>query len=271
MTGDTWLRRLSAVQRIALAKERMNKVVDHMLHLLAIHESNRIVVFSDALSRQIPRSRAANAFNLFRDVVHRYELIRLCIVWDEQHADTESIPTVVALIDEREIVRALAHETCGLWVKRGARVLDPQSDPVLAAEIERLNRHHALQFARRQGAKAARTLLRTIRVAKKIECSAVLRSVRNFRHKHLAHGLARTRAEVQGPAIEAITNSEVHELLERSIAVADALYCWVNGSSFDWEDARRIDRENAEALWHPCKFNLERGGQHFFSPPCVDS
>jgi hypothetical protein len=36
----------------------------------------------------------------------------------------------------------------------------------------------------------------------------------------------------------------------------EALYCWVNGTSFSLEDSRKIDRKNANALWEACTFNI---------------
>jgi hypothetical protein len=38
----------------------------HLFQLIALHENNAIVVYSDTLALQIPRSYAANAFNVFQ-------------------------------------------------------------------------------------------------------------------------------------------------------------------------------------------------------------
>ena len=57
--------------RIVEAKRLTERLVDHAHYLLDIRENNAIVVYSDQLSKQIPRSYAANAFNIFREAMHR--------------------------------------------------------------------------------------------------------------------------------------------------------------------------------------------------------
>ena len=63
--------------RIVEAKRLTERLVDHAHYLLDIRENNAIVVYSDQLSKQIPRSYAANAFNIFREAMHQIEIVRL--------------------------------------------------------------------------------------------------------------------------------------------------------------------------------------------------
>jgi hypothetical protein len=58
---------LSTTDRIERAKAKTKKLVDHAIHLLNLHEANRIIGYSPKLADQIPKSHAANAFNVFRD------------------------------------------------------------------------------------------------------------------------------------------------------------------------------------------------------------
>ena len=44
------------------------------------------------------------------------------------------------------------------------------------------------------------------------------------------------------------------KLIDQSCPIIEQLFCWVNGKSFSIENSRRIDDENAKALWHACKF-----------------
>ncbi|MCK1281013.1 hypothetical protein IVB46_37895 [Bradyrhizobium sp. 61] len=53
-------------ERIRLAKAKMTKIIDHFLYVIELHASNSFVVFSPLLVSQIPRSYAANAFNVFQ-------------------------------------------------------------------------------------------------------------------------------------------------------------------------------------------------------------
>ena len=67
---ETW----ETQKRIAEAKRITTRVVDHIQYLLDIHENNVIVLYSDTLSKQIPKSYAANAFNIFREAMHQIEV-----------------------------------------------------------------------------------------------------------------------------------------------------------------------------------------------------
>ena len=40
------------------------------------------MLYSDTLSKQIPKFYAANAFNVFREAMHQIELVRICALWD---------------------------------------------------------------------------------------------------------------------------------------------------------------------------------------------
>jgi hypothetical protein len=51
--------------------------------LLALHENNAIVVYSDTLSSQILTSHAAHTFKAFQQGLHLFEL------WDRAEADKE--------------------------------------------------------------------------------------------------------------------------------------------------------------------------------------
>jgi hypothetical protein len=64
-------------QRIPVAMKKMDRVLDHAISLAALHENNAIVVFSSILAEQIPRSYAANAFNVFQYAMRDFELVRL--------------------------------------------------------------------------------------------------------------------------------------------------------------------------------------------------
>src|SRR5262245_56153429 len=67
---------LSKAERIGHAKTKMEKVLDHFMYLLELHENNAIIVYSNALSSQIPHSFAANAFNVFQRGMHQFEIVR---------------------------------------------------------------------------------------------------------------------------------------------------------------------------------------------------
>ena len=48
------------------------------------------------------------------------------------------------------------------------------------------------------------------------------------------------------------------KVLEATVPIADALHRALNDTSSMWDDARRIARDNAAALWNGCSFKVER-------------
>src|ERR1700730_17421917 len=97
-------------KRVTEAKRITERLVDHTLYLLDIHENNAIVLYSDTLSKQIPKSYAANAFNVFRQAMHQIELVRISALWDAPVKGRESIPTAIELIDDDKVIDALADQ-----------------------------------------------------------------------------------------------------------------------------------------------------------------
>jgi hypothetical protein len=59
-------------------------------------------------------------------------------------------------------------------------------------------------------------------------------------------------------SVDPMKYGDEREILDASLPIVEALHCWVNGASFSFEDSREIDRENAQALWSRCVFEIER-------------
>jgi hypothetical protein len=247
---------LGVAERIRIAKEKMERVVDHLLYLLELHENNAIVLYSPTLSSQIPTSFAANAFNVFQRGLHQFEIVRLCALWDGPDPDKENIPTIVELIDHPDVIEALAKETIAHWYDAGGEIMNPSNDPELhALEAETLELANE-SFGQEQGQKAREELRKAVADARSTLTSSKLAGIMNLRDKHLAHSLSQTRRERKAGPIEPMKYGDERELLSASLPIVEALFCWVNGKSFSFEDSRKIDRENAEALWTRCKFDI---------------
>lgn len=222
--------RLSKPDRLRLAKAKMKKVLDHFLYVVELHANNSFVVFSPVLASQIPRSYAANAFRVFQRSMYHIEIVRLCAIWDGVDLDKENIPTVVALIDDDELIEMLAEET-------RSQHQDPRDQ----------------QFAEGRASQARTELLHAIANARSVLGSARLASIMNVRDKYLAHSLETTRREKSGP-VQPMKYGDETKVMDASISILESLYCWVNGTSFSIENSQRIDQKNAEALWTGCKF-----------------
>jgi hypothetical protein len=219
---------LSNQERIDRAKSKTKKVVDHLVYLIQLHANNSFAVYSPMLSSQIPRSLAANAFNVFTRSLHQFEVVRLCALWDSPKNDKENIPTVVELIDSQAIIEMIAEHVRCQWPNE--------------------------QFGVEQAMTATADLKEAIAEVKIIRESAQLKSLMNLRHK-LAHSLSQTWLDKIEP-IKPATFGDQTGLLDRSIPIVQRLYNWVSGVSFNFSDSQRINQKNAEALWKGCKFEV---------------
>lgn len=249
---------LTSAERIKLAKQKLERVLDHFLYLLELHANNAIVVHSPTLSSQIPTSFAANAFNVFQRGMHQFEIVRLCALWDRAELPKENIPTIIELIDDEQIIQMLADETRQHWTNRGARLLNPSDDPTILEIEEDLIKASNKQFGDQQAANAEVELKKAIADARSILATPQLAAIMNLRDKHLAHSLSETRREQKHGPIEPVKFGDETVLLQNSIPIVEHLYCWVNGKSFSIDNSQSIDKKNAEALWYGCKFEVLR-------------
>jgi hypothetical protein len=248
--------KLSTADRIRAAKEKTERVVDHLLYLLALHENNAIVLYSPTLSSQIPTSRAANAFNVFQQGLHRIEIVRLCALWDTPDLAKENISTIIELVDHPEVIATLAEETSSHWRGMGARVYPTTDDPDLQALAEEAIQRSNEEFGEQQAQKAGEELRKAIADSRAILSSPKHASIMNLRDKHLAHSLSETRRERRVGPLPPMKYGDERDVLNATLPIVEALYCWVNGTSFSLEDSREIDRRNAIALWTRCTFNV---------------
>jgi hypothetical protein len=250
--------RLTNSKRIEHAKSKTAKVLDHFLYLVELHENNSFVVYSSALSSQIPKSYAANGFNVFRRGMHQFEIIRLCALWDrpktwgESVPTIESIPTVIELIDRDDIIAILVEKARHSYSR--PPVYNPPDDP----EVIAIDRELSAQRGNEWASRAEAELRKAIEATRYVLASSRLSAVRNLRDKHLAHSLASTHRETKRGPIPPMKYGDETALIEESVPIIEGLYRWVYGSSFSIRDSQDIDRKNAEALWKGCKFNVRR-------------
>src|SRR5262245_32214698 len=224
---------MATVERVAAAKQKTDQVVDHLFQLIALHENNAVVVYSDALALQIPRSYAANAFNVFQQSLYRFEIVQLCALWDRAWPDLsrESIPTILELIADANVIDALVEETRSAWTRWMLPVdpEDPKTDAALRESLARLNERPVEEKA----AEVSDGLKKSIALGRKIENSAILRNVRKLRDKHLASSMLQTFQEME--TAEPMQYGDERELLLGSIQLVETLQLWVNGASIDFD------------------------------------
>jgi len=247
------------VDRIARAKEKTSKVLDHFRYVLNLHANNMFVVYSDTLASQIPLSHAANAFNVLQRSMLQFEIVRLCGLWEADYKDNaENILIVIELIDSPSIIDALAAETRSQWADHPpSRLLTPTDTPEEAAAIEEMLRQRNLKVGDREAAKAKEALRKVIDDARAIEASPLRKSVVNLRDK-LAHSITTTRLEKKAGPQPSVKYGDETKLLEATSAIVEALHLWINRAGFSIQNAREINERNAEAFWRGCNIKVLR-------------
>jgi hypothetical protein len=246
-----WVASLPFDERHTHARRSLKGASNVAHFLVSLHETNRIALHSDALSSQIPRSHAGNAYNNFTRSLLELELVRLCSIWYKGERDAFSIPTVIGLIDGSQVIDCMAREMADHY-----RTLDRNSLIVDDADEEEIRQIRELldQAAERDWSKEYDRIRRmarnTIRLARLVAGSKTLENVRNFRNKHIAHATALTHLERESGPVPAPKIGDERRLLRVTLKILERLDLCVRGVGFDWSNSERIAKRNAEALWH---------------------
>ena len=248
-------------KRIAEAKITTKRLIDHVHYLLDLHENNAIAIYSDTLAKQIKTSDAAAAFYVFQTAMHQFEVVRLCALWDSAKLDKESIPTVIELIDCQNVIEALGQALREHYAMQPTAIVYQDDESVEDRKIvDEAIRRSNTEFGDEQAAKAVHALHEAIDAARALQGSDLLVSIRNHRDKYLAHSLRATDREKRSGRVKPMKYGNERTVLESTLPIIEALYCWVNGVGISLDDSRKSDRENAKALWGTCTFKIELPG-----------
>ncbi len=241
-----WPSNLTVDERIQVARERLPQIVDNLLTLIHLHETNRIVCYSDTLASQIHRSYAGHHFKLFQHTMLKGEALRLCTLWDGISKHRMSLPTIAALIDDDAVLNEVRVRATA--ITKDHRHFDAEDDDpeLLAWMIADSDKAAEASVAKRDAA-----LRKAITDIRELEQSEILQAVRQFRNWHMAHSLD-SKAKVQ-PDLPYKYGYE-RTLLERTIPLVDDLYLGVCQTGFTWNDSREMAKEYAAALWDSCLF-----------------
>lgn len=221
-----WPDNLSAHQRVERARVLVPRLIDDLRELIAISEANRIIMYSPTLATQIPRSFAANAFNVFQWSALNYEIIRACALWDRPGVDRASIPTIISLIDTDECRSLVEGDLCG-----GERVSSPNK--YVLGHMNRLER--------------------AIKIAKLVDGAKFKRELYDFRNRQIAHTLVANNTS-QPESVPKFGYER--RVLRASIALVENLNNAIRDSSFMFDMAIEQSRRKAHALWNRCTFDI---------------
>ena len=90
----------SPEEKLAIANKRIEAISERIIEVIYLNETCEIFSFSGALKSQIPRSRAATAYNHLSHQLIQQLALKLCTLWDEKGSDHMSFPYISKLIEK---------------------------------------------------------------------------------------------------------------------------------------------------------------------------
>ena len=227
-----------------------------------------MVIYSQKLSAQIPRSCAAHAFNQFQRSMHLFELARLYAMWDELGNDRESVPTIIALFNEPELIDQLVAEAHTFHAN------EISLDTVDSESASKWWKGDRQAFADQVAATLCGKLSFAVSKAGEVLATPQLQALRAFRHSYIAHNLDMPdpSSDDEG-SVEKLKCGDETFVLDATVSVADALHHGLNRTAFDWKGSRDMARRNAQALWDHCTFqtNPTRQPRQIFTAASHDN
>jgi len=250
-----WIEDLSPEERAELAKSRIRKVADQIDALLHLHESNRILIYTDTVTSKIPRSHAANTYNLISDCLFGYQLVRLCALWDDpSRKDRASLPVVAELIRNKNVRRILACERYSWHSRRGARILNPSHEVEVYTQQLSATEAYGQRLGRRNARSTIRSMLRCIKSSDEIQLSEELIALKGFRNDHVAHCLQYDKATVNARPEAKFGHEE--QLLEKTLELVRLFALDLAGTNYSWEEYRQQHKRCASELWQSIEFSI---------------
>lgn len=255
---------MDVAERIEIAKTVTKELTDRIELPLALHEANQIIGYTDKLASQIPESFAGHAFRDFQGAMFRFELVQLLSLWDPPENSLDrtsySIPTVVTLINDVDVLQALTAEQYQYHASSRSQIRNMPEDAELQKEILRIEQSSQEALGKEQARICERDLNRCIRLAELTCKSDYFQSLKNFRNT-FSHALSKTRLEQKmekkSQAPIPVEYGFERRLLKNTIKLIENFYSWINGVSFSIdEDRRDFAKMCAEELWLNCKFDI---------------
>lgn len=249
-----WPTNLTPQQRVTAAELKIDQVHNNMRELIAIHANNEIIIYSDKLRTQIPSSNAAAAYNVFQNSMMGHELVRLCALWETADEHSRCLPTIVELVDCAEVIELLANSAANhfQWSMDAANLPNGEGpSSQVAVEIESENKKIRVE----ESSRAKGGLLKAIVDSRETINSSILKSVKNYRNKYLAHSLDQTRAE-KNQVVAPPKYDDERILLNRSLLIIETFSLWIRGINLSLDENLKYRRKEAGELWNNCTFAI---------------
>ena len=210
---------MSTAERITDARSKANELFERCRELERIHANNRYLIYGDPFGGALANTYAGNAYVSLRNANFGFELMRLAALWDGASADRISIPEVIALILDKDVLAQLKREFDGWYATHGGILRGVHND---------------------------RRWMRALRVAFGLGGAIMgndrIRSIRRHRDKFLAHNLI-------PPAGKSPRFGYERKLRLSTHGVTNALTTLLEDRGLDYGHSRELCRRHASEFW----------------------
>lgn len=243
---------MTADVRLSEADRKVNELWTYVSNLVKMHESNEYLLYRPEVVSQIPPSYAAHAFNILQHSVLLAELVKLCALWDDPDLDTNSIPTIVKLVDHQDVKDLLR-----LKYRNSARDhMRSLSQAMPSISIFQL-RGHWRDEIKREMDRFDEFWGKGVDDARKIIGSAQLSSIKNFRNHEIAHNLEKVIAiNKTGKGARRVRYGDEKYVLTKSVDSAFNLNILIRQAHFDYSIVEKTAKRSAADLWLNCKLTI---------------
>ncbi len=225
-------------EKVILAQTRLERVLDHLLLLIDLHEINQI---SYGTNFEVP-TQIARSFRIVSSSLYKYELIRLYALWDIGDGEEESLSVVAKHAADKNVRRRLKEIEAQFW----NRSVDLDAEDL---ETEKLICDSENHFGAERAIEMDELLEGALLRIEEIKKSPALQALKENRDKFLAHALNKSRAEIKNGGIRPWSRGMERELIDASVSIASDLLASVGKKSFDLDAQREKAAARAVSFW----------------------
>ncbi len=245
--------KLSSKEKLAVATKRIDAISERICEAIYLNETCEAFSFSRILKSQIPRSRAAAAYNHLSHQLIQQLALKLCTLWDENGSDHMSFPYVSKLIEKDVLDLILTQKEKKIRNSKdvygfGEGFTQERKESFIKQDIERRINEKKVEVTN-YFAGAKKSINETLQ-------DQLLISIKELRNKHLAHYLDKSQPEEEVTERPTIKFGAPKELLDISIKCCDLLNLGIKSHDYNFSSYQEHARKNTEQLWHNCTFNI---------------
>ena len=210
--------RMPPADRLEIARIKAEALVSHCLEVERIHANNRHLIFRSIFDHDLNQTMAGNAYEALRITSFSFEVLRLMALWDKPADNVISIPEVMALIADEEVI-----------------------DLARTAYMANYTAQDHMRFPR-----AAGRFERALRNSRELSCITPnthrFKSLKRHRNKFYAHNLS-------DPSITPKFGYE-RKLLGASEQIVSGLRTVLSSAGLNFRESRQACARHADEFWH---------------------